>query len=93
MQNLVLTPVPIDDLLAMFRDIVREEMNPGTTSEGGTNRTIINRAELIKRLDITEPTVIRYEKKGIIPSIRIGSAVRYDYDKVLQALETKKKKY
>src|SRR5271163_1801462 len=38
---------------------------------------IINRKELSKRLNITEQTIIRWEKKKKIPVIRIGSAVRY----------------
>lgn len=48
---------------------------------------IINRFELCKRLDITEPTAIRWEKKGKIPSFRIGSNVRYNWPKVIIMLE------
>ena len=51
---------------------------------------IINRDELCKRLAITEPTVIRWEKKGTIPALRIGSNVRYNWHKVIEALENKK---
>lgn len=53
---------------------------------------IIDRLELCKRLSITEPTAIRWEKKGVIPSIRIGSSVRYNWPKVIFALENKKAK-
>jgi predicted DNA-binding transcriptional regulator AlpA len=52
---------------------------------------IIDRQELIKRLCITEPTIIRWERKGKIPSLRIGGSVRYNWKAVLEALETKKK--
>lgn len=48
---------------------------------------IINRTELCKRLNITEPTAIRWEKKGKIPSFRIGSNVRYNWPKVIIMLE------
>ena len=48
---------------------------------------IIDRPELLKRLALTEPTVIRYEKKGKIPVIRIGSSVRYNWQAVIKALE------
>ena len=47
---------------------------------------IINREELCKRLDITEPTAITWEKKGKIPSFRIGSNVRYNWPLVIEAL-------
>ncbi len=51
---------------------------------------IIDRYELCKRLNITEPTAIRWEKKGQIPSLRIGSNVRYNWPKVVNALENPK---
>ena len=50
---------------------------------------IINRDELCKRLDITEPTAIRWEKKGKIPCFRIGSNVRYNWHNVINVLEGK----
>ncbi len=51
---------------------------------------IIDRAELCKRLAITEPTAIRWERKGVIPCFRIGSSVRYNWQSVVEALENKK---
>lgn len=51
---------------------------------------IITRDELCKRLAITEPTAIRWEKKGKIPAIRIGSNVRYNWPSVIESLEKRK---
>jgi hypothetical protein len=48
---------------------------------------IIDRAELCKRLDITELTAIRWGKKGRLPFFRIGSAVRYNWIEVIKVLE------
>jgi Helix-turn-helix domain len=47
--------------------------------------------ELCKFLNVTEPTLTRYRKRGIIPYLNIGSAIRYDLNKVINALENKKK--
>ena len=47
---------------------------------------IISRTELCIRLNITEPTVIKWEKKNKIPYFRIGRRVRYDWHKVVEAL-------
>lgn len=52
---------------------------------------IIARDELCKRLAITEPTAIRWEKKGVIPAFRIGDLVRYNWHSVIEALEAKGK--
>jgi len=51
---------------------------------------IIDRKELLKRLNITEPTAIRWGKKGTIPELRIGSNVRYNWPSVVRALESVK---
>jgi predicted DNA-binding transcriptional regulator AlpA len=48
---------------------------------------VIDREELQRRLGLSEPTVIRYEKKGKIPAIRIGPNVRYNWAAVVAALE------
>ncbi len=58
--------------------------NPSTTTEKP-----ITRRELCEFLGVTEPTVIRWEKRGKIPVMRIGSAVRYDRAAVIKALEKK----
>jgi hypothetical protein len=51
---------------------------------------IIDTDTLCTRLGITEPTAIRHKKKGLIPSLQIGSAVRYNWPDVVKALEKKK---
>jgi excisionase family DNA binding protein len=49
----------------------------------------ITTKELCAFLAITEPTVIRWKKKGKIPYFRIGSAIRFNLKDVLKALEKK----
>lgn len=66
------------------RAIIREVIGGQTLSH---QTEIIDRSELCKRLDVTEPTIIRWEKKGRIPRLAIGAAIRYDWPKVLAALE------
>ncbi|MEJ7740187.1 MAG: hypothetical protein WKF97_22430 [Chitinophagaceae bacterium] len=51
---------------------------------------IIDRETLCKRLGITEPTVIRHQKRGKIPFLQIGSSIRYDWNAVVQALVSNK---
>jgi len=48
---------------------------------------IIDRKELAKRLNITTPTIIRWEKKKKIPPMRVGSAIRYNWKSVIKSLE------
>ena len=53
---------------------------------------IITQDELCKRLMTSKPTLIRWVKKKKIPSIRIGRSVRFNWQKVIEALESQKNK-
>ncbi len=68
-----------------------EALGSGKAAEVTDPIEVIDRAELCKRLAVTEPTVIRWAKKGRIPEVRIGSCVRYNWPAVVKSLETKGK--
>lgn len=55
------------------------------------NSEIIDTRELCKRLNVTEPTIIRWRKKGAVPYFNIGSSVRFNFEDVIDALKAKKK--
>lgn len=55
--------------------------------EGSPAPDIIDGQELCKRLDISEPTLIRWRQKGKIPFMRIGSSLRYNWPSVVSHLE------
>ena len=81
---------PFETLIERF-DLLEEKLSHLNTGSLPLQPEIINREELCRRLDITEPTAIRWEKKGKIPRIEIGSAIRYNWPKVIEALEGKQK--
>jgi hypothetical protein len=85
MQELIITSR--DQLHTLVIDAVNACLDYRSPSTSKQAAEIINRDELCKRLDITEPTAIRWEKKGKIPCFRIGSNVRYNWPKVIEALE------
>jgi excisionase family DNA binding protein len=80
------TPDELADVLALKIIALFQQQAPAAAIE------IIDRSELCKRLNITEPTVIRMEKRGDLPVIRAGSSVRYNWPKVIEALEASDKK-
>jgi hypothetical protein len=82
---------PFDLLIERFNGL-EEKLNNINVGNTSIAPEIINREELCKRLDITEPTCIRWEKKGKIPRIEIGSAIRYNWPKVIEALEAQSQK-
>ena len=82
---------PFDEIIEKL-DRLNEKFTAVDTASTVCTIEIIDRLELRKRLALTEPTVIRWERKGKIPCFRIGSSVRYNWPAVIEALEGKKKK-
>jgi excisionase family DNA binding protein len=86
MDNLVL--IKTDDL----RQLIREELN-SLVSKKETEKSVlppISTKQLCDFLGVTEPTIIRWRKKGKIPFMQIGSAVRFSLPAVISALEVKR---
>jgi hypothetical protein len=83
-----LTPDQLTDLV----EAAVLKVLTGETVAQGPQHEIISRAECIRRLGISEPTLISYGRKGKIPEMRIGKAVRYDWQAVCAALSKKNKK-
>jgi excisionase family DNA binding protein len=80
--------IPIEQIRLELEEL-RQQLSTILLSKQQTTE-IIDRQELCKRLNITKPTAIRWEKKGKIPSMRIGGNVRYNWPTVIEALERRK---
>lgn len=79
------------DVIIEKLDGLESKLSLASTVTTSPPTEIIDREELCKRLAITEPTAIRWEKKGIIPCFRIGISVRYNWQTVIKVLESKNK--
>ena len=90
MQKIVLISLPIEDLQTVIIDCVNTCLNYNKQSPT-QNEHPINTKELCSFLDITQPTLIRWRKKGKVPFLKIGSRILYQKSAVLSALENKKR--
>jgi excisionase family DNA binding protein len=85
--NLIITSA--EDL----RQIIREELSKSAPVEAARPiEAPITTAQLCDFLNVTEPTIIRWRKKGKIPFLQLGSSIRYDKAAVLAALDGGKKR-
>lgn len=89
MLQTITTNLTPDELTAIIKAALSEMLGQQTAAPEGKVE-IIDRKELCKRLAITEPTIIRLEKKRKIPRLEIGTAIRYDYKSVVNALQANK---
>ena len=76
-----------------LRALISEELNnikPVITTSNEAEPPI-SQQEMCRFLNITEPTLIRWKRKGLIPFLQVGSRVLFQKGKVVAALERVKK--
>lgn len=77
---------PFDAIMTELQEL-KGMIQASGKGEGSPAPDIIDGQELCKRLDISEPTLIRWRQKGKIPSFRIGASIRYNWPAVVAHLE------
>jgi hypothetical protein len=77
MREIFLVGITVEDLVTMIAGSLSYPLK----------YDIIDRLELCRRLNITQPTCIKFEKSGLIPALRIGETIRYNWPQVIQQLE------
>ena len=92
MENVFLTSLTTPEVRQMFRDELVKFFPEDQAISQLPKPDIITGEQLCKKLDVTIQTLIRWRHKGKIPYMQIGSAIRYDLNKVLEAIEVGKKK-
>lgn len=75
------------DIIAARLDSIEEAIRTTPGLQAATPPEIIDTPELCRRLDISEPTAIRWRKKKKIPFFSIGASIRYNWVTVVQQLE------
>jgi hypothetical protein len=68
--------------------LVLDKVAPGA----GLPDKLFTQKELSAYLKISAPTIIQLKKRGTIPYMLLGSDIRYDLRKVLNALEKNSKR-
>ncbi len=76
---------------AIYQKLDAIEQKVSTSPTTAPQIEIIDRKELLRRLAITEPTAIRWGRRGKIPEIHIGSNIRYNWPAVVASLENPSK--
>lgn len=79
---MIVREIEITELGELIRQAVREEM--ANSRPQPKEKELIRRKEARELLGgISNPTIISYEKKGIVKSIRVGGTILYDRDEIL----------
>lgn len=89
MHNLILSPIDPEKLISSISDQVTANLI-AVIQDKTPIQTIIDGDELIQKLGITRQTLARWRKQNRIPFIQVGGVIRYDLNKVIEALENRK---
>ena len=92
MDNNNLLQILLSGIMPEIKEFVKAEIQAAmeATPPPAANEKPLSQKELCSFLGITEQTIIRLKKKGKVPFMNIGSAVRYNVNDVLKAIEKKR---
>lgn len=85
MNDLILCSIPLNELITVISETVKIEFEKHNPTPQPDNE-YISRKETSQILGVSLPTLNDYTKKGLVPSYRIGSRIRYKKEEVFNSL-------
>jgi hypothetical protein len=89
MNDIILSPIPLLDLQGLISDSVQDALKKHTSSLAVPTPQIVDGDAIEQKFNITRQTLARWRKQKRIPFIQEGGVIRYDWLKVIAALELK----
>ena len=86
-EPIVLSPLPLPDLLGEIAKAVRSELDARTQATAPPAEELLTTDQTVTLLGITRPTLREYRRKGYLTGYRIGTRVRYKRNEVLDGLK------
>jgi len=85
MDNIVFCPVPLDQLIASIREVVKQEL--AVEHQKAEEGKLLSPAEACKLFDpaISRVTLSKWTNEGLIPVQKIGGRVYYKQSDILTA--------
>ena len=92
MENIILSPIPLTDLQGIISDSVQQALRNHTEQLATPKPEIVDGETIQEKLGITRQTLVRWRASKRIPYIQEGGIIRYDLNKVIEALERRKRR-
>lgn len=92
MEEVVFVQIKLSDLQDMIKKAVDDGIRDSFEKFTNSEPTLIDGEEMCNRFGITPVTLQKWRDRNEIPYIQLGSVIRYDYHKILQVKETKRKR-
>jgi excisionase family DNA binding protein len=86
MQNIILTPLSIEQLQNFINDAVKTGFEQTKTQE--PERTnLLTRKQVCNLLNITLPTLWEWQRNGTITAYKVGTRLRFKENEVMSTLQ------
>lgn len=92
MQNIILSPIPLSELQGIISESVQQALKSHTERLATPKPEIVDGETIQEKFDITRQTLARWRMAKRIPFIQEGNIIRYDLNKVIEALESRKRR-
>lgn len=89
-EQVILTQVPVIELINSFREIVREEIKAEMAAK--ENEKLLTATETAAFFKISRPTLQAHTEKGLLTAHYFGGKVYYKYSEIMQSLDKVKRK-
>ena len=85
MENVILSPITLDDLMSNVRSIVKQELESERKLDLSSKEWLTSK-EVQSLLKISPVTLWKYDKQGITRPNKMGNRKRYRKDEVLSIM-------
>lgn len=92
MNEVVFVQIAISELQEMIKKAVDDGIRDSFEKFTEKEPTLIDGEELCRKFGITRQTLQSWRERKEIPFVQIGAVIRYDFNKIIQAKETKRKR-
>ena len=90
MNDIILSSINLSDLQGIISDSLQDALKKHTASLTVPVPQIVDGEAIEQKFSITRQTLARWRKQKRIPFIQQGGVIRYDLNKVIEALEKTK---
>jgi len=89
MDNILLTPIPLDTLMQSFREIIKEEIKAQYLKD--LEEKLLTANDVKELFAVSTVTIASWTKKGLLIKHPIGGRNFYKNSEVMESLKTLKK--
>ena len=82
-----LSIVNLKELEKVVSSLISESLEGLSSKKSNNEIEYIKTGDVLKMLKISKPTLIDWRKRGVIPSYRIGSQIRFVKSEIIDCVE------